>query len=154
MYISLKKCKEWVTFSAPLTVTRRVLTNVCYRWWSCDTSYWSCISDQSCRSHRNDCTRTKAIHAWAIMSQLPSGSQKNVRDNNDKNVESVSRNITGGMTKGNEPEGRVLVLYTGGTIGMMRNDQGGNYFVKLKERLSCRFPRMWNLAPWNPKLSF
>jgi len=25
----------------------------------------------------------------------------------------------------NKPEGRVLVLYTGGTIGMTRNEEGG-----------------------------
>lgn len=32
----------------------------------------------------------------------------------------------------NKPEGRVLVLYTGGTIGMMRNEQGGkNTYIKF-----------------------
>ena len=28
----------------------------------------------------------------------------------------------------NNPEGRVLVLYTGGTIGMVRNETGGNVY--------------------------
>lgn len=28
-----------------------------------------------------------------------------------------------------ETVGKVLVLYTGGTIGMVRNDDGGKYFI-------------------------
>lgn len=71
-----------------------------------------------------------------IMSQLPSWSQDNVRDNDGRNVERIKRSA-GGMINSNEPEGRVLVLYTGGTIGMMRNEQGGNYLLKFK-RLSRR----------------
>lgn len=39
-------------------------------------------------------------------------------------MESAKKSLTG-LT--NKPEGRVLVLYTGGTIGMMRNEQGGGY---------------------------
>lgn len=27
-----------------------------------------------------------------------------------------------------KPEGKVLVLYTGGTIGMLRNEEGGRHF--------------------------
>lgn len=67
------------------------------------------------------------------MSRLPSGSQNNVCDNDgdNRNMESIRRNVTGGMANCNEPEGRVLVLYTGGTIGMMRNEQGSNYLVKF-----------------------
>lgn len=47
-------------------------------------------------------------------------------------MERVRRSVT---VNGNESEGRVLVLYTGGTIGMMRNEQGtlvpiANAFVK------------------------
>ncbi|XP_012522574.2 L-asparaginase 1 [Monomorium pharaonis] len=73
------------------------------------------------------------------MSRLPSGSQDiYVRDNDnkDKNMESIRRSVTSGMANGNEkPEGRVLVFYTGGTIGMMRNEEGvlvpiANAFVK------------------------
>lgn len=75
------------------------------------------------------------------MSRLSSGSQDDVRDSNGRNMESIKRSVTGGVANGNEPEGRVLVLYTGGTIGMMRNEQGGNYFEKFK-RLSCDFPRI------------
>lgn len=33
---------------------------------------------------------------------------------------------SGTITAEIKPEGRVLVLYTGGTIGMVRNDKGGN----------------------------
>ncbi|XP_025073907.1 L-asparaginase isoform X2 [Pogonomyrmex barbatus] len=98
---------------------------------SCDTNDRSCISNQSRRSHRSDRSRVKA---GTIMSQFLSGSQDNVRDNegNGRNMES-RRNS--GMANGNEQEGRVLVLYTGGTIGMMRNEQGAlvpitNAFVK------------------------
>ncbi|GAB1862729.1 asparaginase [Camponotus japonicus] len=52
--------------------------------------------------------------------------------NNDENMESVKKSPTG-LT--NKPEGRVLVLYTGGTIGMVRNEQGvlvpmANAFIK------------------------
>lgn len=68
------------------------------------------------------------------MSRLLSGSQDNVCDNdsNGRNMESIRRSVTNSMANGNEPEGRVLVLYTGGTIGMIRNEQGGTYFVKFK----------------------
>ena len=31
----------------------------------------------------------------------------------------------------NQPEGKVLVLYTGGTIGMVRNESGGCYFFHI-----------------------
>ncbi|XP_024882145.1 uncharacterized protein LOC112461216 [Temnothorax curvispinosus] len=70
------------------------------------------------------------------MSRLPCdcGSRDNVRDNdnNDRNMESNRRSS---MANSDKPEGRVLVLYTGGTIGMMRNEQGAlvpitNAFVK------------------------
>jgi len=54
-------------------------------------------------------------------------------DNNGKNIKNIRRNITGRMNNGNQQEGRVLVLYTGGTIGMMRNEQGGDYFMKFKK---------------------
>jgi len=37
-----------------------------------------------------------------------------------------------------KPEGRVLVLYTGGTIGMMRNEQGGKYRRNSLEKSSSR----------------
>jgi len=70
------------------------------------------------------------------MSRLFSASQDDVRDN-DSNLESIRGSVTGGMAN----EGRVLVLYTGGTIGMMRNEQGGNYFVKFK-RLFADFQKM------------
>lgn len=63
------------------------------------------------------------------MSQLPSWSQDNVGDNDGRNMESIKRSVT---VNSNEPEGRVLVLYTGGTIGMMRNEHGSNYPVKFK----------------------
>lgn len=80
------------------------------------------------------------------MSWFPSGSEDVCdNDNNTENIESIRRNVTGSMANGNEQEGHVLVLYTGGTIGMMRNEQGGNYFMKFK-RLPCGFQRMWNLA--------
>ncbi|XP_072748637.1 L-asparaginase 1 isoform X2 [Anoplolepis gracilipes] len=54
--------------------------------------------------------------------------------NNSVNMESAKRSqLTTSLT--NKPEGHVLVLYTGGTIGMMRNEQGvlvpiANAFVK------------------------
>lgn len=52
--------------------------------------------------------------------------------NNDENMESVKKSPTG-LT--NKPEGRVLVLYTGGTIGMVRNEQGGKYqYIIVKFR--------------------
>jgi len=67
------------------------------------------------------------------MSRLPSGTQDNVCDNdsNNRNMENIRKSITSGMAS-DKPEGRVLVLYTGGTIGMIRNEQGGNYFIKFK----------------------
>ncbi|KYM96510.1 PREDICTED: L-asparaginase 1 [Cyphomyrmex costatus] len=93
---------------------------------SCDTSHRSC---QSHKSPWNGFTR--------FMSRLPSGSEDNIcdNDNNDKNIKSIRRSVTGSMANGNEKEGHVLVLYTGGTIGMMRNEQGvlvplANAFVK------------------------
>ncbi|XP_029174109.1 L-asparaginase isoform X2 [Nylanderia fulva] len=69
------------------------------------------------------------------MSRLLCGSHGNVvcaTNNDGLNMESAKRSLTG-LT--NKPEGRVLVLYTGGTIGMMRNEQGvlvpiANAFVK------------------------
>ncbi|EFN66941.1 L-asparaginase [Camponotus floridanus] len=56
--------------------------------------------------------------------------------NNDENMESVKKSPTG-LT--NKPEGRVLVLYTGGTIGMVRNEEGvlvpiANAFIKNLRR--------------------
>ncbi|XP_070521961.1 L-asparaginase 1 isoform X2 [Cardiocondyla obscurior] len=50
-------------------------------------------------------------------------------------MESIKRNVADDMANTDRPEGRVLVLYTGGTIGMMRNEQGAlvpiaNSFVK------------------------
>lgn len=82
------------------------------------------------------------------MSRLPGGSENNVRDNDgdSRNMKSIRKNVISGMANSNEPEGRVLVLYTGGTIGMVRNEQGGNYLVKFKS-LPRRFPRMRNLEP-------
>ncbi|XP_050444939.1 L-asparaginase-like [Cataglyphis hispanica] len=67
------------------------------------------------------------------MSQLICESHDDVHEaNNGVNMESVKRSITS-LT--NKPEGHVLVLYTGGTIGMMRNEEGvlvpiANAFVK------------------------
>lgn len=59
------------------------------------------------------------------MSQLICELHDDVHDaNNGVNMESVKRSITD-LT--NKPEGHVLVLYTGGTIGMVRNEQGGRY---------------------------
>ena len=75
------------------------------------------------------------------MSRSSSGSE-NVcdNDNNGRNIKSIRRNVNGRMANGNEQEGHVLVLYTGGTIGMMRNEQGGDYFIKFK-KLPCSFQR-------------
>ncbi|XP_070166423.1 L-asparaginase isoform X1 [Polyergus mexicanus] len=67
------------------------------------------------------------------MSQLICELHDAVHDtNNGVNMESVKRGITD-LT--NKPEGHVLVLYTGGTIGMVRNEQGvlvprANAFIK------------------------
>lgn len=65
----------------------------------------------------------KAEHARTIMSQLICESHDDVHEAiNGVNMESVKRSITS-LT--NKPEGHVLVLYTGGTIGMVRNEEGG-----------------------------
>lgn len=37
------------------------------------------------------------------------------------------KNSTGKFSQETVPEGRVLVLYTGGTIGMVRNENGCEY---------------------------
>lgn len=64
----------------------------------------------------------KAEHARTIMSRLLC--ESHVNTDNSENMENAKRSIIG-LT--NKPEGHVLVLYTGGTIGMVRNEQGGKY---------------------------
>lgn len=89
------------------------------------------IRNQSRRSHWNENTRMKAEHARTIMSRFLCKSHADT--NNDENMESAKKNPPG-LT--NKPEGRVLVLYTGGTIGMVRNEQGGKYqyiIINLKK---------------------
>lgn len=46
--------------------------------------------------------------------------QEKVQDANQ-----IRRNTSSGAFPQDKPEGRVLVLYTGGTIGMVRNKDGG-----------------------------
>jgi lysophospholipase len=40
----------------------------------------------------------------------------------------MKRITSTGNMQGNEPEAKVLVLYTGGTIGMLRNEKNGELF--------------------------
>ncbi|XP_078035975.1 L-asparaginase isoform X2 [Augochlora pura] len=55
--------------------------------------------------------------------------------NSDSDIKQLKKHTPGHLTSENVPDGRVLVLYTGGTIGMIRNDDGvlvpkANEFVK------------------------
>lgn len=48
--------------------------------------------------------------------------------NSDTNAENVFNNENGDEKFLRiKPQGKVLVLYTGGTIGMLRNKEGGKY---------------------------
>lgn len=75
------------------------------------------------------------------MSRLPFGLSRNAvhagDDGNDNDVGNVQNPKENHGANSQKPEGRVLVLYTGGTIGMMRNEQGGEYeisfFLALQE---------------------
>ncbi|RLU15828.1 hypothetical protein DMN91_011584, partial [Ooceraea biroi] len=82
------------------------------------------------------------------MSRLPLGSSNAVlsSDRDAGNVENGNKGkgLVGGLD-GEKPEGRVLVLYTGGTIGMMRNELGAlvpvaNAFVKNLRR----YPQLYD----------
>lgn len=42
-------------------------------------------------------------------------------------VQEVMKRITSTGDIGNQPEAKVLVLYTGGTIGMLRNEKNGEF---------------------------
>lgn len=63
---------------------------------------------------------------------LPSSSEswKDVPgiSNSDINAKNVFNNedVHEGVSQ-NKPEGKVLVLHTGGTIGMLGNEEGGRY---------------------------
>lgn len=71
----------------------------------------------------------------AKMSSTNSNSQNNHVENHESNMNganeehTIRRNVSSGLfSQESKPEGRVLVLYTGGTIGMVRNKDGGIYF--------------------------
>lgn len=49
-------------------------------------------------------------------------------DQGEKLIRQSSNGSVGHTTGDRKPEGRVLVIYTGGTIGMIRNEQGGKNF--------------------------
>jgi len=59
------------------------------------------------------------------MSRLPAGRYDTVckSDSDIGSMENAKEKCVDGVDN-EKPEGRVLVLYTGGTIGMMRNEQG------------------------------
>lgn len=44
-------------------------------------------------------------------------------------MEHLRNNSSGSLAIESVRESRVLVLYTGGTIGMIRNEDGGNTFL-------------------------
>lgn len=46
-------------------------------------------------------------------------------------MELLRNNSSGSLAIESVRESRVLVLYTGGTIGMIRNEDGGNTFLFL-----------------------
>lgn len=46
-------------------------------------------------------------------------------DHKERNMEHLRNNSTGRLATETVRDGRVLVLYTGGTIGMIRNESGG-----------------------------
>jgi hypothetical protein len=51
-------------------------------------------------------------------------------------VQDQMKRITStGNMQGNEPEAKVLVLYTGGTIGMLRNEKNGELFFEIYHTL-------------------
>lgn len=47
------------------------------------------------------------------------------------NMEHLRNNSSGSLITESVRESRVLVLYTGGTIGMIRNENGGNALLFL-----------------------
>lgn len=49
----------------------------------------------------------------------------------EKRMEHLRNNSSGSLAIESVRESRVLVLYTGGTIGMIRNEDGGNTFLFL-----------------------
>lgn len=60
--------------------------------------------------------------------------------NNNERRSSLRRNVSkGNLMSSDHTESKVLVIYTGGTIGMMRNENNGEifyfYFVVLNEIL-------------------
>ena len=52
---------------------------------------------------------------------------ENSLQENCNDIQQIRRNVSSGSFQESRPEGRVLVLYTGGTIGMVRNKEGGNF---------------------------
>lgn len=56
--------------------------------------------------------------------------ENDINSQNEKISFAQKRNAsTGKFDELNQPEGRVLVLYTGGTIGMIRNKTGGMIII-------------------------
>lgn len=54
---------------------------------------------------------------------------------NKLRVQSEMKRITStGNIQSNEQEAKVLVLYTGGTIGMIRNDKNGKSLLKIRSQ--------------------
>jgi L-asparaginase/Glu-tRNA(Gln) amidotransferase subunit D len=69
-----------------------------------------------------------------IASSFVSNSENNNEQNHKFNLQEIQKDeaqirriaSSGAFPQQSKPEGRVLVLYTGGTIGMIRNKHGGN----------------------------
>lgn len=97
----------------------------------------NCISEEA-SFHNGSAARPTTLHSDStvtLVDQMTPNSTPNPSPNSPKyhHKSSLKRNISyGNIPSTDKTEARVLVIYTGGTIGMMRNEKNGEQVKKLR----------------------